>query len=95
LPKFPALERDFCFVMNEELNSSSISDTIKGVSPLIESVTPFDIFRGEKLGTGKKSIAYSVKIRSSEKTLTEKDAEEICTTIVSTVQTNFGAVLRT
>lgn len=95
LPRFPALERDFCFVMADELNSSVITDEIYKVSSLIEEVTPFDLYRGEKLGEGRKSIAYSVKLRSAEKTLTDKEAEGICSAIVTTMKTNFGAQLRT
>jgi phenylalanyl-tRNA synthetase beta chain len=95
LPKFPALERDFCFVMAEELSSSAITDEIFLLSPLVEAVVPFDLFRGDKLGAGRKSIAFSVKLRSAEKTLTDKEVEGICTAIVTTVQSKFGAQLRT
>lgn len=95
LPKFPALERDFCFVMNDELKSSDITDAIYDISPLVEEVIPFDLYKGEKLGEGRKSIAFSVKIRSTEKTLTDKEAEGICSSIVSIVDSKFGAQLRT
>ncbi len=95
LPRFPALERDFCFVMADELKSAEITAEIYKVSSLIEEVTPFDLYRGEKLGEGRKSIAFSVKLRSVEKTLTDKEAEGICSAIVSTVQSKFGAQLRT
>jgi phenylalanyl-tRNA synthetase beta chain len=95
LPKFPALERDFCFVMSEELSSTLITEEIIRISPLIEDVIPFDLYRGEKLGGGRKSIAFSVKLRSSEKTLTDKEAEGICTAIVDTMQTKYDACLRT
>lgn len=95
LPRFPALERDFCFVMADELKASQIISEIYNVSPLVEEVTPFDLYRGEKLGEGRKSIAFSVKLRSLEKTLTDKEAEGICSAIVSTVQSKFGAQLRT
>ena len=95
LPRFPALERDFCFVMTDELKASEIISEIYNVSPLVEEVTPFDLYRGEKLGEGRKSIAFSVKLRSLEKTLTDKEAEGICSAIVSTVQSKFGAQLRT
>ncbi len=95
LPRFPALERDFCFVMADKLMASEIISEIYTVSSLIEEVTPFDLYRGEKLGEGSKSIAFSVKLRSVEKTLTDKEAEGICSAIVSTVQSKFGAQLRT
>ena len=52
LPKYPALERDFCFVLRETVRSSEISQEILSLSPLVEDVTPFDVYRGEKLGPG-------------------------------------------
>lgn len=95
LPKFPALERDFCFVMPEDLSSTVITEEINRISPLVEDVRPFDLYRGEKLGSGRKSIAFSVRLRSSEKTLSDKEAESICSAIVSTMQNKYGAYLRT
>jgi phenylalanyl-tRNA synthetase beta chain len=95
LPKFPALERDFCFVMAEEVSATAICDEIVAISALVEQVRPFDLYRGEKLGNGKKSIAFNVKLRSPEKTLTDKEVEGICGTIVSTMQTKYNATLRT
>ena len=82
-------------MMTDELKASEIISEIYNVSPLVEEVTPFDLYRGEKLGEGRKSIAFSVKLRSLEKTLTDKEAEGICSAIVSTVQSKFGAQLRT
>ena len=95
LPRFPALERDFCFVMDEPLSTASISGLIGNLSPLIEDVTPFDVYRGEKLGAGKKSITFNTRFRSAEKTLTDKDVEKLCGSIVAKVAEEFGAVLRT
>jgi phenylalanyl-tRNA synthetase beta chain len=95
LPKYPALERDFCFVMDEPIGTSDICATIAALSPLVEKVYPFDVYRGDKLGIGKKSIAFSTSFRSPEKTLTDKDVEELCASIVKVVGCKFGAVLRT
>jgi phenylalanyl-tRNA synthetase beta chain len=94
LPKYPALERDFCFVLRETLFSAQISQEIRSLSPLLEDVTPFDVYRGEKLGPGLKSIAFSVRLRSNERTLTDKEAEELCVKIIATMEKKFGATLR-
>lgn len=94
LPRFPALERDFSFIMLDELSSSSISETIAALSPLVESVSPFDLYRGEKLGSEKKSVTFNIKFQSAEKTLTDNDVEELCSTIVATVASKHGAELR-
>ncbi len=94
LPKFPALERDFSFVMPEELSSDTVKAEISSLSPLVQNVYPFDVFRGEKLGEGRKSVTFSVEFRSSEKTLSEKDVEEICSQIIATMEKKHQAVLR-
>jgi phenylalanyl-tRNA synthetase beta chain len=95
LPKFPALERDFCFVMPEQLSAAAVADEIFRLSPLVVEVRPFDLYRGEKLGQNLKSIAFSVRLRSNEKTLTDKEAEGLHASIISTMQEKFGATLRT
>jgi len=95
LPRYPALERAFSFVMDEALSTSAIVATIAPLSPLIVQVTPFDIFRGEKLGAGKKSVTFSLSFRSPEKTLTEKDVEGLCEQIITSVATQHNACLRT
>jgi phenylalanyl-tRNA synthetase beta chain len=94
LPKYPALERDFCFVLKETLFSAEISQEIRSLSPLVEDVTPFDVYRGEKLGPGLKSIAFSVRLRSNERTLVDKEAEELCAKIIAIMEKKFGATLR-
>jgi phenylalanyl-tRNA synthetase beta chain len=94
LPKYPALERDFCFVMAESVPVGAISDEIRALSPLVEEVAPFDLYRGEKLSSGLKSIAYSVRMRSDQATLTEKEAEPLCSSIIAVMDKKFGAKLR-
>jgi len=95
LPKFPAMERDFCFVMPEQLSAQSVAGEMYKLSPLVEEVRPFDLYRGDKLGSGLKSIAFGVNLRSNEKTLTDKDVEALCAKLVMTMQEKFGAKLRT
>jgi phenylalanyl-tRNA synthetase beta chain len=94
LPKYPALERDFCFVLSDSVSSGSIISEIMPLSPLIENVTTFDVYRGEKLGMGLKSIAFSVRLRSIERTLVDKEAEDVATKIVAAVEKKFKAELR-
>ncbi len=94
LPRYPALERDFCFVLGETVRSSEIAQEILSLSPLVEEAAPFDVYRGEKLGPGLRSIAFSVRLRSPERTLTDKEGEEVCVNIISTMERKFGATLR-
>lgn len=94
LPRFPAINRDFCFVMEETLPSTAIADQIYAISELVESVHPFDVYRGEKLKEGMKSIAYSIQLRAEDRTLTDEEAEEISSNIIKTMKSKFSAVLR-
>ena len=94
LPKFPPLERDFSFVMPEALSSDTVKNEIKSVSPLINTVRPFDLYRGEKLSAGTKSMTFSVEFRSPEKTLTDEDVAEACSKIVSVMEKKHKAELR-
>lgn len=95
LPRFPALKRDFCFVMPEQMSAGAIAREIAGISPLVEDVRPFDLYRGEKVGNNLKSVAFGINLRSAGKTLTDRDVEGLCATIIHTVQEKFGAKLRT
>jgi len=94
LPKFPALERDFSFVMPETLLSAAVKEEILSISGLIKTVIPFDVYRGEKLGAGSKSVTFSVEFRSPEKTLTDEDAADACAKIISVMEKKHGAMLR-
>jgi phenylalanyl-tRNA synthetase beta chain len=94
LPKFPALERDFCFVMPETLSSAAVKAEIESASELVKTVRPFDVYRGEKLGPETKSVAFSVEFRSPEKTLTDDDVADVCAKIVSDMEAKHSAILR-
>lgn len=94
LPRYPALERDFSFVMPEELSSSKIIETVRPLSGLIEEIYPFDVFRDEKLGSGRKSITFNVRFRSPEKTLADNDVEKLCDRIITTLENEYDVQLR-
>ena len=61
---------------------------------LVKDVKVFDIYEGENIPDGKKSIALNVTIQSSEKTLEENDLENINKLIISTVESMSGAKIR-
>jgi phenylalanyl-tRNA synthetase beta chain len=94
LPRFPSIEWNLCFVMDEKIRSAAIADEIAKVSPLIEEVQPIDLFKNEKIGDGNKSIAYSVLFRSGEKTLTATEAQTIASSIIKNIEMKFNAKLR-
>ncbi len=94
LPKYPAVERDFCLVMDREVESGLVAKTIGSASDLVESVDPFDVYQGEKLGADKKSVTFSVLLRAKDRTLTDKEAEKAADAILTAVSKAHKAELR-
>ena len=95
LPKFPASTRDFSFVCDEELTVGAISEVIaKAAGKLLEDVKLFDIFRGEKLGAGKKSVSFRVTLRASDRTLTVEEADKASAKIIKALDEKLGIALR-
>ncbi|MDC3139663.1 phenylalanine--tRNA ligase subunit beta, partial [Candidatus Pelagibacter sp.] len=88
-------ERDFSFVVDKNFKSQDLVEIISSIDKnLIRSIKIFDIYEGENIPDGKKSIALNVTIQSSEKTLEESDLEKINKLIISTVETKSGAKIR-
>ena len=83
------------FVVDKNFKAQDLIEIISSVDKeLIRSVKIFDIYEGENIPDGKKSVALNVTIQSSEKTLEETDLEKINKLIIKTVETNSGAKIR-
>ncbi|ANT60697.1 phenylalanine--tRNA ligase subunit beta [Salipiger sp. CCB-MM3] len=90
-----AVERDFAFVVDAEVASLDLVSAAAGADKaLIEEVRVFDEFIGGSLGEGKKSLAITVRLQPSDKTLKEKDIEEVAAKIVAKVEKATGGALR-
>ena len=88
-------DRDFAFVVDKNFKAQDLIEIISSIDQnLIKSVKIFDVYEGENIPKDKKSIALSVTIQSSEKTLKESDLEKINKIIISTVETKSGAKIR-
>jgi len=87
--------RDFAFVVDEKYSSGEIINFVKKIDKeLIKNVKIFDVYQGENITSGKKSIAFSVTLEPKDKTLSEKDIETVSKKIISIVQETTGATLR-
>jgi phenylalanyl-tRNA synthetase beta chain len=87
--------RDYAFIIDESQKIGEILSFIKNADKnLIKSVSLFDIYCGEKIEKGKKSIAISVVIQDDNKTLTEEDINNVNKIIIEGVKTKFNAHLR-
>ena len=96
LPKFPASTRDFSFLCDEDLTVGEIEEAMRksGVA-ILEGIKLFDIYRGEKLGEGKKSVSFSVTLRSADHTLTVEEADKAAAKILRGVERTLGITIRT
>ena len=94
IPKHPAIERDFSFVCEEEIEAAAVSSVIKEASKLVSSVELFDIYRGAQLGEGKKSMSYAVMLRAADRTLTDEDADKAVKSILKSLEDKLGITLR-
>ena len=92
--KYPAVPRDFAFVMKEEILVGDVLKTIQKIDKKIEKVELFDIYQGAGVLPGMKSVAISVVLRDKNKTLEEKEIVDISNKIVAKVEKDYEAVLR-
>jgi len=94
VPTYPAVSRDIAFVVDEEVNHTTVQTTIAGISDLIESVELFDVYSGENIEENKKNMAYHINYRSEEKTLNSEEIDEIHSSIEEKLREKFNANIR-
>lgn len=95
LPKFPAVLRDLAVVVPVELANDSVRKVILEVGrPLVEDALVFDVYTGKPIPEGKKNLAYALRYRSAERTLTDVEVTEAHQRIISEVNQRLGASLR-
>jgi phenylalanyl-tRNA synthetase beta chain len=95
LPKFPSVTRDLAFVVDGSVTQQSLEQTIReSGKPLLASVVLFDEYRDDKIGAGKKSLAYALEFQSQDHTLTDRESDQLITRIVDAARRECGAVLR-
>lgn len=95
LPKYPPVNRDFAFICDKDTEAGSIEEVIrKAAGKLVEDVKLFDIYVGERLGEGKKSLAFRVTLRAADHTLSEEESEKTSAKIIASVEKQLGIKLR-
>ncbi|MFC4556628.1 phenylalanine--tRNA ligase subunit beta [Virgibacillus kekensis] len=95
IPKYPSVSRDIAFIVDESIHAGEIKAEIESVgASIVKNVQIFDVYKGEHLPEGKKSIAYSLLYQDPEKTLKDDEVEQSYEKIVETVNTKFNAYVR-
>ena len=95
LPKFPATSRDIAVILDRNINVGEVIKIIESNrNGILESYSLFDVYEGEQVGDGKKSVAYSLLFRAEDRTLTDKEVNEVMDKILSGLKEKLNAELR-
>ena len=94
LPKFPAITRDLSLVCADEVPVGDLQAAMKkAVGNILEQITLFDVYKGEQIAAGMKSVSFSIRIRSHEGTLTDEQADAAMKRVLKALK-EHGATLR-
>jgi phenylalanyl-tRNA synthetase beta chain len=95
LPRFPRVKRDVAFVVDLDTPAQSVEDAIRAASTgLLQEVELFDVYQGENLLPGKKSLAFAVVLMSADRTLKDSEIDAEIRRMVIHLEKQFGASLR-
>lgn len=95
LPKFPAITRDLAFVADRSIPAAKLTGIIREqAGELLESLTLFDVYTGERIAADKKSMAFSLVFRHPERTLLDEEVQAATSRIIEALAKETGAELR-
>ncbi|MDH5380914.1 MAG: phenylalanine--tRNA ligase subunit beta [Cyclobacteriaceae bacterium] len=95
VPKFPEVKRDLSLVLDESVDFGQVEKTAKkNCGFLLKKIDVFDVYRGEKIGEGKKAYAISFILQDKKKTLSEKEIDKTMNRLMQAFKTNLGAIIR-
>ena len=92
---FPASYEDLAVVVNEDVPAAQVEQTIRRAGGnLLRNVSLFDVYHGEQLGNGKKSLAYALTYQAEDRTLTNADIEKPRNKIIRALESQLGGAIR-
>jgi phenylalanyl-tRNA synthetase beta chain len=95
LPEFPPVLEDIAIIVDDSVPASAIESLIREAGgSALSNLRLFDLYRGDQIQPGKKSMAYSLTYQAADKTLTDAEAASIRSRIVKRLEQELGAVLR-
>ncbi len=93
--KYPSIRRDLAFTVDEQVSYQAIYAAIQSsVAEVLREVKLFDVYQGEKIPPGKKSMAIGLTFQASSRTLTDQEVDEMMLSIISGLKQDFAAILR-
>ncbi|MEX2210322.1 MAG: phenylalanine--tRNA ligase subunit beta [Gaiellaceae bacterium] len=93
---YPAVKQDLAFAVDEQVPAGALVEVAReAAGPELREMRVFDVYRGDQIAAGKKSLAFGVSFQSPERTLSDEDAAGLRARIVTALAERFGAELRT
>jgi phenylalanyl-tRNA synthetase beta chain len=94
-PRYPAVDRDLAFIFDESVTWAGVEADVRSAGgDYLERIEFFDLYRGKGVEPGRKSLAFSLRFRSNERTLTAEDVDGAVAAICSNLEGNLGGQLR-
>ena len=95
ISKFPAIRRDIAVVVDDDVSADDLINAVSSSAPeLIRDVRIFDIYRGDRIEAGRKSVAIGLILQETSRTLTDDDADTALAAAVAKLEDKFAAELR-
>ena len=95
LPKFPPIERDLAVIVREDIATSDLVAAMREDAPrLVESIEVFDLYQGDQIAQGHKSLAFAIRLRAPERTLQDAQADAATAAMLKGLEKHFNARLR-
>jgi phenylalanyl-tRNA synthetase beta chain len=95
LPRFPAVQRDLALVVPSDVTAGEVEAAIRGMNlPLLTRLALFDVYTGEQIGKGRRSLAWSLTFQAPDRTLTDKEVNDLHARIVRELGRRFPAEIR-
>jgi phenylalanyl-tRNA synthetase beta chain len=93
---YPVAKEDVALIVDWDVPAAEVENALRsGAGPLLESIRLFDVYVGEQVGAGKKSLAFALRFRAADRTLTDSEAAAARDAAVASAAASFGAVQRT
>ena len=94
-PKYPSILKDVCFIVDKDITVSEITNEIRrSGGRLLNDISVFDVYTGENVEAGKKSIAFSLTFLDLTRTLTDEEVMEVFNNIIKNVTTKLNCEIR-
>lgn len=95
IPRFPEVRRDLSMVLDEKVTYAQLRDlAFRTEKKLLQKMNLFDVYKGEKIGAGKKSYAITYVLRDPSKTLTDEEIDAVMRKLMTAYEKELGAVIR-